>query len=54
LAANTGSTDIAIPSQYWHLVLDQAVVVALESDPDSTNLTRAAVKQKMIDTEIGL
>lgn len=54
LVANTGSTDIAIPSQYWHLVLEQAAAVALEADPDSTNLTRAALKQQMIDKEIVL
>ena len=53
LSNGVGSTDIAIPSQYWHDVLDMALVVAMENDPDQMNLTRATLKQAAVEKEIG-
>lgn len=52
LAANTGSTDIAIDSPYWPQILDLAVKVAMEEDPTQFNLARAQVKEEQVTREI--
>jgi hypothetical protein len=54
LSNGVGSTDIAIPSQYWPMIIDMAIAVAMESDPsENVNLTRATIKAQAVEKEIG-
>jgi hypothetical protein len=40
LVANTGSTDIAVPSQYWEVVLKEAIGIFWEENPSKENVVK--------------
>ena len=44
------ASSILVPSQYHHIILDVATALALEDDPDTLNISRAAVLRRRTGT----
>ena len=53
LSAN-GASDIVVPSAFWHQIQDLAFKVAAEETGEADKLQVAALKEQVIDKEIGL